>query len=398
MSAQSELALEHQARIIARTDRAAQQAVRLWRGIDPDALDAGWLRVGPQITASAASVVLANARDSQSFTNRFAAADDMSAGDVIVPSSFVGVDGSGRDMESLLHGAVTTTKQGMGAGLGLQQSFLSGASYLATMFSTAVHDMGRSSDLVASTGRGYTYYVRVVNPGACSRCAMLAGIRTGSKPFQRHPNCHCTSAPVRVAGDKHKPEIPDGLFANPTEYFNSLPKAEQDRVFTNAGAEAIRSGADIDKVVGARRRATGISYSSHGVQGATRAGDPFKRGVLQRTRIGTAADGSPVYGYETREATTRRGSFGRVQRQAFNNSNRVRLMPETIIPLTDDPELRRVLLRNSGYLDYSRAPELKDRRFVSAAESRGVDPRQFLIRQDQFTADKFYAQHGIRLG
>lgn len=36
-------------------------------------------------------------------------------------------------------------------------------------------------------------------------------------------------------------------------YFNSLSAAEQDRLFTKAGAEAIRSGADLARVVNARR-------------------------------------------------------------------------------------------------------------------------------------------------
>ena len=388
MSVQSELALEHQARIIKRTDLAAQKAVGLWRGVDPNSLDAGWARVSPQIAAIAASVVTTNARDSQSYLNAVARDAGDGPGDSVVFDSFTGVDGTGRDMESLLHGAVTTTKQGMTAGLGLQQSFLSGASYLATMFNTAVHDLGRSSDLVAGTGRGYTHYVRVVNPGACSRCAMLAGVASGAKAFQRHPNCHCTSAPVKTdSRGRVSGEIPDGLYSSPAEYFGSLSKAEQDRIFTSAGAEAIRAGADVSKVVSARRGAAGIRYSSR--YGAQRVG----RGSLLRTRIGTSRDGSPVFGYTTVEGTSRRGAYGMVQ-----GLTRTRLMPESIIPLTDDPELRRVLLRNAGYLDYYNAPELRDAKFVAQAESRGMSPRSWLVQRDRAQADRVYEQHGIRLG
>jgi hypothetical protein len=40
---------------------------------------------------------------------------------------------------------------------------------------------------------------------------------------------------------------------NPRVYFDGLSRAEQDKAFTIAGAEAIRAGADIGKVVNARR-------------------------------------------------------------------------------------------------------------------------------------------------
>lgn len=394
MSVQSELAQQHQARIINRTDLAAQRAVNLWRGIDPNALDAGWSAISPRISTLAAAVVVANAKDSQTYLNAVAGDDGADPGDSIVFDSFTGVDATGRSMDGLLQGAVTTTKEGMTAGLGLAQSFLSGASFLATMFNTAVHDIGRSSDLVASTGRGYTHYVRVVNPGACSRCAMLAGIASGAQAFQRHPNCHCTSAPVKTdSRGKVHGEIPEGLYASPTEYFDSLPKAEQDRIFTNAGAEAIRSGADLQSVVGARRGAQGIRYSSR--YGAQR----LDRGSLLQTRIGTSRDGSPVYGYTTVEATSVHGTYGRQQAQTFGRQavKRQRLMPESIIPLTDDPEQRRVMLRNAGYLDYATAVELKDPAFIKAAQARGMSARDYLVRRDQQAADQVYKAHGIRL-
>jgi len=44
----------------------------------------------------------------------------------------------------------------------------------------------------------------------------------------------------------------DDLRTDPRRYFDSLTAAEQDRQFTKAGAEAIRSGADIAQVVNAR--------------------------------------------------------------------------------------------------------------------------------------------------
>jgi hypothetical protein len=44
----------------------------------------------------------------------------------------------------------------------------------------------------------------------------------------------------------------DDLRTDPKRYFDSLSAAEQSRQFTVAGAEAIRSGADVAQVVNAR--------------------------------------------------------------------------------------------------------------------------------------------------
>src|SRR5690606_30758410 len=89
--------------------------------------------------------------------------------------------------------------------------------------------------------------------------------------------CDCVHIPSResVAGD---------ITTSPRRIFESMDEAEQDRVFGKAGAQAIRDGADIARVVNARRG----MYTAGGLR-------------------------------LTREATTRRG-IGRP----------VRLMPEEI--------------------------------------------------------------------
>jgi hypothetical protein len=45
----------------------------------------------------------------------------------------------------------------------------------------------------------------------------------------------------------------EGFVTDPYEYFRSLPEKEQDRIFTAAGARAVREGADLSRVVNARR-------------------------------------------------------------------------------------------------------------------------------------------------
>lgn len=65
------------------------------------------------------------------------------------------------------------------------------------------------------------------------------------------------------------------------EYFANLSEAEQNRIFTNAGAEAIRNGADVNQVVNARR---GMYTTADGHQ-ATHEGIT-RRGVYGRSVSG----------------------------------------------------------------------------------------------------------------
>jgi hypothetical protein len=297
----------------------------------------------------------------------------------VQPGAFAGVDASGRTLDGLLYGAVTTSKTQIGRGSGLQSALQAGQVYLQTMVRTATLDTGRSSNLTAMTSHKYTHYVRAISAGACSRCAMLAGISSSRNPFQRHPGCRCTAEPI--TGEDRIPQ----RFTSPAEYFDSLSAAEQNRVFTNAGAEAIRAGADPVKVVSARR-------------GTTRAYTTKDAGVprlaqLQRTVIGYRADGTQILGYTTAEGNTRRGAYGK-QTAALGRGKRIRLMPETIVGLTNDTDLRRVLLRDAGYLD---VPTTAAER--SAALGGGFAARRAeILRSDRAIADDFYRQHGITLG
>jgi len=177
---------------------------------------------------------------------------------------------------------------------------------------TQLSDVARSSSVVGSAVRpAVTGYVRMLEGGSCSRCVVLAGkfYRTNTG-FRRHPKCDCRHIPSRenLAGD---------VTTDPAAYFDSLTPAEQSRTFTKAGAEAIREGADIAKVVNARR---GMS-TAQTVTGRRRL---VRRDVF----------GRPLY------TTTEGGSRGLV-----------RLMPESIAELAggNRAELLR-LLKSHGYI------------------------------------------------
>ena len=388
MSVQSEAAQKFQDDAIRRSDAVTRRVLGLWGRVPVSDLDAGWAAVESDIVAAVSAVAAQNAASSGVMVNRVGRADGVASGDVIVPHAFAGVDSSGRSSAGLLHGAVTTTKQAIGAGMAQSTAFLSGASYLAAMTKTLVADMARSSGGVAAAGRGYVRYVRVVNPGACSRCAILAGSDRFSKPFQRHPACRCTSVPVREGQD-----VPDGLHASPGEHFWSLSEAEQNRIYGRAGAEAIRLGADPIQVVGARRGASGLFYS--------RAYPAPLKSVrrMQRVPIGARPDGTPIMGYTTLEGTSKRGVYGRIQRgldeqfarvgnARVSTTRRRRLMPESIIEATSDPDMRRTLLRDAGYLDIPKS---------SLSSNSWIAEQQRQRQLDRIAADTFYRSLGIDL-
>jgi hypothetical protein len=128
-------------------------------------------------------------------------------------------------------------------------------------------------------------------------------------------NCDCQHLPV---GD---PRLGDKYTETARGYFDSLRREQQDRIFTKAGAQAIRDGADPVQVVNARRK--DAMYSAGGL----------------------------AY---TREGITRRGVAGRALAASGAASGRrtvpVRLMPESIYQLASDKAEVLSLLRRYGYI------------------------------------------------
>lgn len=124
----------------------------------------------------------------------------------------------------------------------------------------------------------------------------------------------------------------DDLTVNVAEYFDTLTEAEQNRIFTNAGAEAIRNGADINQVVNARR----------GMRTAQIGG----RDVLV-TLEGTTRRG---WAYRHLTPANQRSADIRLAGERYRRTRRPRLMPETIQQVAKDREDYLRLLRANGYL------------------------------------------------
>lgn len=321
----------------------SRKVLALWRTLRPEALDAGWDRIAPDLERVLTVGQVNAATQATRYVGRverLQGAAPLAA--TLVPEAFGGATREGREVVPELYASVTTTKSLIGRGMPVPQAFRAGAAFMSVIAATMVRDAGRGADQSLSVGRGSKLSVRVVQPGACSRCAILAGVTGYRVDFDRHPGCRCTSMPL------YDDEIPDGFFRTPGDYFDSLSESEQERVFTKAGADAIRLGADPVKVVNARRGA---------LKSTKRADGSYSLAQLRPVQIGRSADGSPLMVYATPEGTTARSAWARGQSSLVKNGDEryrrttmVRLMPEQIMSMASTPERARELLARYGYI------------------------------------------------
>lgn len=345
MPSLSDVAFQHQDARIRLAQLTANRVRRVWSRADIQNLDASWDALAPNITQLITAGQVAAARQAEPYLARVERVTGFDAEPAkLVPEAFGGVMLDGREVGPAAFGAVTTTKRAIGAGYALPSAFESGMAFLGLIAKAAIADMGRQADNTLAVGKGWTHYIRVVNPGACSRCAILAGKSSYKTAFKRHPGCKCTAVPdaVDTARDYGK-----GLMSSPEEYFENLTRAEQDRIFTRAGAEAIRNGANPISVVNARR-------------GALTGGGLGRPARLIPTTIGVRADGTPLRVFLTGEGTTARGAFGARELRLtgeyaktgrYRRTTTVRLMPEQIqVMAGGNPERWRELLQKYGYL------------------------------------------------
>lgn len=228
----------------------------------------------------------------------------------VSPSSLAGVASDGRDLASLLALADTAARFDL-------------------IVETQLADVGRHATAAAMGARPQvTGYVRMVEPGACSRCIILAGRwYRWSAGFDRHPRCRCTHIPSNE-------DAPGDLRTDPNAMFEAMSQVDQDRAFGVAGAEAIRQGADMNQVVNARRGMNRAQMVGREVfttgEGVTRRGEAY---TAMRGRDATDV------GPDVRDSGAR-----------YKRTARARLMPETILEIATDREDAVRLLRLYGYI------------------------------------------------
>lgn len=247
----------------------AAEAAKLWTGIDPANLDASWAASLPRTQALVSGGMVLAASTANTYLDDVLAAQgiDPAADARVDPRAFGRSASDGRPLDSLLQQPLIGTKTAIGGGASALAALAGGLLQLDMIVRTQLADAGRTAVGVGLTARRHAGgYVRMLNPPSCARCAVLAGrFYRWNAGFVRHPRCDCRHIPS--AEDRG-----DDLRTGPAAYFRSLTQAEQDRLFTRAGAEAIRDGADIGQVVNARRGmyvAGGIDYTR---ESTTRSG------------------------------------------------------------------------------------------------------------------------------
>lgn len=379
-----------------RTTLALLLAIRqLWRRLEPAATweDQYADTIGPQIlalTLAAQTSVTATVDTHMADLLNLLGFGPQTQPGVVPTNAFVGLAGDGRPVETLqasaigrarasanarrqdirptgaaaaeVEGAVTITRP---ATEDMQRAALAdGEAFMALVTSSILADTARAAEAAALAPRPWVDgFVRVINPPCCSRCAVLAGkFFLWNEGFLRHPRCDCSHLPAPARG----PALDQLLAAeSPDRYFDSLSRAEQDRVFTQAGARAIREGADIGQVVNARSGMTtaGESNTRAGLTASgeeTRVNVSVARAVLSDlngrqvlvTTTGTTRRGvayTALSRGSDRDTDTRRVVNGRRQRVASTRAPR--LMPESLAAVAGDDRDEFVrLLRLNGFI------------------------------------------------
>jgi hypothetical protein len=284
------VAVEQQRQEMLLAGVTANRALLLWEKVNPSSIKATWATVAPQLFMVVARAQSSVALQADPYLEQIAAAQDaVTLTDAPVnPRGYVGVASDGRPLAGALLTGPLTALAGIASGIPVADAMNAGRNALKAMVTTQVADTFRASSevsmfmrdpdvlpdvvkrgpdgrLFVEDGHGRQrpyfrpkYYVRMVQPGACSRCIILAGVRYRRRmAFNRHPDCHCTHIPV----DENLADVPE---TDPKAYFDNLSPAEQDKAFGKAGAEAIRAGADMNQVVNARRGMTSAGSTTEG--------------------------------------------------------------------------------------------------------------------------------------
>lgn len=336
----------------ARRARAvANEIQRLWSQLDRRDFSASWnSSVGPRVIRALTVGQLASAAAADEYVDAVTEAEGAGGERYarVRPEGFAGLAADGRGLDSLMYLSVITSKTRVGAGQSVDDALMAGLQQALRLGTSEVTQAGRGAIGSSMAGkRTIQGYVRVVQPPACSRCVILAGKEYGwNTGFQRHPKCDCIHLPTTlIARNQHRGRLgADGFspttrpgsgpsgFLDPRAYFNTLSRAEQDRVFTAAGARAIREGGDMGQIVNARRG----MYTSAG---------PGGRALL--TRVGMRR-GSNYYNLERRRAISRGEVPADIGRRF--NVRTPRLMPEEIFRLAASRDEAVAMLRRFGYL------------------------------------------------
>ena len=260
---------------------------------------------------------------------------------LIDPLTFAGLAADGYELPSKLAQPLIGTYRLLSAGVPMRRALAVGAARMDQVVTTEIHDVARSAEQVAITAeRTYTGWVRQIEPGACSRCIILAGrVYRWNEGFKRHPKCRChhsqTQLPVGQPSD------------DPKTYFDGLTRAEQDRTFTPDTAEAIRLGGDMNQLVNARLGMTEVTTRSSG-----RFGPGTGITEVQTQKITTQGTAKRSwYSYQQRAIGELDGISATGPRGKLRAIDRPRLLPEEIFKEAGNNRAKAItMLTENGYI------------------------------------------------
>ena len=311
-------------------NRSASNALKvgrsLWRQVDPDSLVESWARLVPQLYATVAAAQLLAGRESDAYVTAVLEDQDIdpAAEGLVVPDGLVGIAADGQDLADTLMWPAWAAIAALTAGSTIGRARAVGFAAADLTAATQVQDAYRNAASLAAVSRkASTSWTRALTGSSCSRCIILAGTSSWATAFKRHPRCDCTSIPSSRSKSGE-------LVTDPKEIFESLSKDEQDRAFGKAGAQAIRDGADMNSVVNARRKTSGIKSAAEDQLGLIR-----QQGILQDVQ---GLNGNPRITFSRTIAQNRR-------------DKRVRVMPETIYKVARDREHAIELLKANGFIE-----------------------------------------------
>lgn len=276
-------AVAHAERIRRLRIRGVSTARRAWRRVEPARISESWTEQLPELERQMRTVNVQAATRSLSY-----AADTLAAQGDIAPAEAFGNPAAwgtphapdGRRMASMLYSPATTAKAAIAAGFPTAVALKRGRDALTMLVMTMVADVARQAASVDLTVRADVGWVRMTQPGACSRCLILAGRwYRWNDGFLRHPRCSCVH--VMAKGSDLDSARDRGLVDDPYEYFRSLTEAEQNRLMGLADAQAVRDGADIFQVVNSRRSRNGLTTA----EGTTRRGYAGQLGAARGQRL-----------------------------------------------------------------------------------------------------------------
>lgn len=328
-------ASEHYRRQQRLTYATVAAMVAAWRRMQPTGQWVEQYReeVGPRMVALAVAAQVAATTEVNTYIPAVLSELGIDPDGPRVPrAAFASLAGDGRPVETLLEQSIATAARAYDTtipdpSLAATEALASAERWISLTAATLIADTSRAAESAASAARPQVAgYVRMLNPPSCSRCAILAGkFYRWNDGFQRHPRCDCRHIPASeaIAGD---------LTTSVDAYFESLPSAEQDRIFTANGAKAIRDGADINQVVNARR----------GMQ----------RAQVYGRKATITTEGTTRRGVAYRSLNARFGAEGDVRAigERYARTSATRLMPESIYEVAADRDDAIRLLRLHGYI------------------------------------------------